>query len=315
MSTFYDELISDVNEEIEHLHGTKKRYKAYINYHDLVKDFGNTYIYDIWLSDELHLEEEEDIQLSSVGHHMTATVVTVHENQNITIRLNGKLTKEIYTLTKTFDPTFILTSLKVSLNQVKSDPNELSCAIQSACTFCETFELNECIELPSSLNHSQKLALAKAENYKISFIWGPPGTGKTFTLAQIIFRAYLRGDRALIVSTSNVAVDQVLLAFDRLSSNLDKSSVWRLGTSDEQRCIEYTREGLDTNKAKLVFSTLATLVIKYPIISTIPFDMVIIDEASMVSLPYIFITANLSKRNTVIVGDFNQLPPISQTSS
>jgi hypothetical protein len=43
------------------------------------------------------------------------------------------------------------------------------------------------------------------------------------------------------------------------------------------------------------------------------FDTVILDEASMVLLPALYLAAGLAKQRVVICGDFNQLPPIVQT--
>src|ERR1022692_3359567 len=40
------------------------------------------------------------------------------------------------------------------------------------------------------------------------------------------------------------------------------------------------------------------------------FDVVIIDEASMLMFPMSFYAAGLAKRTVVVAGDFRQLPPI-----
>ena len=44
------------------------------------------------------------------------------------------------------------------------------------------------------------------------------------------------------------------------------------------------------------------------------FDVIIIDEASMVQLPAIYYTAGLAKDSLVISGDFRQLSPIIPTN-
>jgi len=43
------------------------------------------------------------------------------------------------------------------------------------------------------------------------------------------------------------------------------------------------------------------------------FDVVILDEASMLLLPALFHAAGLAKESVVISGDFRQLPPIIQS--
>lgn len=53
--------------------------------------------------------------------------------------------------------------------------------------------------------------------WKTSYLWGPPGTGKTYTLGMMIAK-YLQqfpDHRVLIMSTTNTAVDQALVAVDK----------------------------------------------------------------------------------------------------
>ncbi|WP_457561677.1 IGHMBP2 family helicase [Caminibacter pacificus] len=58
------------------------------------------------------------------------------------------------------------------------------------------------------LNSSQNEALKKAVNSEVFLIHGPPGTGKTTTLAEVIKQNI--GKKILVSADSNVAVDNVL---------------------------------------------------------------------------------------------------------
>lgn len=58
-------------------------------------------------------------------------------------------------------------------------------------------------------NPSQTDAIVKAFRRPVSYIWGPPGTGKTKTLAHIVEASLRSGRRTLVVSHSNAAVDEV----------------------------------------------------------------------------------------------------------
>ncbi|MCP8969564.1 AAA domain-containing protein [Ectobacillus ponti] len=60
----------------------------------------------------------------------------------------------------------------------------------------------------------------------VTFVWGPPGTGKTYTLARAAANHYLKGKRVLIVAHSNAAVDVLMLEMARF---LQKKGSWKTG--------------------------------------------------------------------------------------
>lgn len=74
----------------------------------------------------------------------------------------------------------------------------------------EFSEKNE-IEFRTELNESQQdavhLALAA---HDVAIIHGPPGTGKTTTIIELIIQAIERGDKVLACAPSNTAVDNLL---------------------------------------------------------------------------------------------------------
>lgn len=67
------------------------------------------------------------------------------------------------------------------------------------------------IEFHSSLNPSQQEAVCFALSAQdVAIIHGPPGTGKTTTVIELIIQAVKRGDKVLAVAPSNTAVDNLL---------------------------------------------------------------------------------------------------------
>eukprot|EP00257_Ricinus_communis_P020220 XP_015579403.1 DNA-binding protein SMUBP-2 isoform X2 [Ricinus communis] len=63
----------------------------------------------------------------------------------------------------------------------------------------------------SNLDHSQKDAISKALSSKDVFLLhGPPGTGKTTTVVEIILQEVKRGAKILACAASNIAVDNIV---------------------------------------------------------------------------------------------------------
>ncbi|XVV04915.1 AAA domain-containing protein [Actinosynnema sp. CA-248983] len=60
------------------------------------------------------------------------------------------------------------------------------------------------------LNERQQLAVEHALASDVTFIWGPPGTGKTEVVSRIIQGCLHQGARILFLAPSNIAVDQAL---------------------------------------------------------------------------------------------------------
>jgi superfamily I DNA and/or RNA helicase len=112
---------------------------------------------------------------------------------------------------------------------------------------------------PFGFNGSQKEAVNKALNNSLSIIEGPPGTGKTQTILNIIANAVMYGESVAVVSSNNSATKNVLdklekykidfiaaylgssqnkTDFINLQKSLPDFTDWRLKTEDEQHITE-----------------------------------------------------------------------------
>jgi len=89
------------------------------------------------------------------------------------------------------------------------------------------------------LNPEQAEAVGSALGRDTTFIWGPPGTGKTRAIGTIGEQLYRRERSALVVSHTNAAVDQALLHIAaQLDADLAAGSVLRVGDPADQRLKE-----------------------------------------------------------------------------
>ncbi|MED4018653.1 DEAD/DEAH box helicase [Sutcliffiella cohnii] len=81
----------------------------------------------------------------------------------------------------------------------------------------------------------------------ITFVWGPPGTGKTYTLARVAANLLLKNKSVLILSHSNQAVDVLL---GETSSFLKKKNMFREGL--------LIRYGSPSSEFKVLYEDLTT---------------------------------------------------------
>jgi len=93
-----------------------------------------------------------------------------------------------------------------------------------------------------SLRDAQVVALAKTSS-GLTYLWGPPGTGKTYTLARTVASLVAREYKVLVVAPTNVAVDNILLAIHRsylaMGSELPGGFLLRAGYPDLEELQNY----------------------------------------------------------------------------
>ncbi|KAG0369085.1 hypothetical protein BGX24_002558 [Mortierella sp. AD032] len=161
--------------------------------------------------------------------------------------------------------------LKSSLTQVTQ--NSLPLALTNVLfgrqtpTFDETWaNLSSVKFLDPTLNPSQQEAVRFAlAAEQVALIHGPPGTGKTFTLVELIRQLVLQKKRILVCGPSNISVDNLVerLAVYRLNivrtghparllpSVLDHSLDVLSRTSDQGRLVNDIRVELDETFQKI----------------------------------------------------------------
>ncbi|ELZ19188.1 DNA replication factor Dna2, partial [Haloterrigena salina JCM 13891] len=155
-----------------------------------------------------------------------------------------------------------------------------------------------------------------AEDFAL--IHGPPGTGKTYTIARAIRAMVERGERVLLSAFTNRAVDNALEALlEQLDDVVDDERVVRVGSEsgvrEDMEPYRLERAGdpedrvAELENAQVVAATTATCGSR--IMKEQSFDAALVDEAAQLTEPGTHAAANLAER-FVLVGDHEQLPPV-----
>lgn len=169
-----------------------------------------------------------------------------------------------------------------------------------------------------SLIYDDEEAFKKAiEALDIELIHGPPGSGKTAEIVNLIENLVDDGKKVFITALTNKAIENI---HRRLIDEKGLGNkILRIGNSS--RIEDYFPEStikMDYHNKPLLKMAIES---KQIVISTIhsssseslekitELDYVILDEASQINIPMSFLAISRAKK-VVLVGDHNQLPPI-----
>lgn len=212
---------------------------------------GKSYIYQIKLElsdgQEPHFHDGIPFALKLYGKNFLCEAVDFdYENGRLFFTSNRRIGNASYCLI-VMDSSFILEGLKKRLLEIeeKGVNDELPF---TKILFDETRDIKDVHhkEVPAKfkngLDESQRRAFDASLDKDITFIWGPPGTGKSFTLASIIYALYELGeDRTAVCCLSNVAVDQLLCKvldiIDNEGKKLEPGNIYRAGRTMDSRVI------------------------------------------------------------------------------
>lgn len=141
---------------------------------------------------------------------------------------------------------------------------------------------------------------------------GPPGTGKTYQIAEICKRLCEQGKSVLVTSLTNRALIEVIEK-PALKNMLDEGKVFKTKMSTDEAKefprLQQTKE-VNPQPSNLVLSTFFIASSEAVNLTDIPpFDYVIVDEASQALLA-MFGAAKLLGKKNIWIGDTKQLPPV-----
>lgn len=214
--TEISDYIKALAEEKSHLkHNGGRSYKVTSGRRISISGGRYSYIFD--LETEMYLSDDAPIKVTTGGSTTTGNVL-VCDGFRITVILESDLGVRVNVAHITVEPWRLLESLSDRLQSLSKSDKIAMMLLEQGPRLSEKKPL-------SAIATGQKTARNRAVNEPITVIWGPPGTGKTHTMAEIAIDSIAKGKSVLVVSHSNISVDGVVLKVSELlhRNNMQKA--------------------------------------------------------------------------------------------
>jgi superfamily I DNA and/or RNA helicase len=243
MSKLIDSYVNNFTESIQmEMEAMKKRQGVFeVEIYDgrrvkSKKDNSNYYSFKLKFNNEKVVKNAE-CDLRCEGFDFLVTIDEI-EKKKIILRSDKHISMNGDKYLLVFYPWFLYDNLQRVLDSLKTEPNfYLKNALM---LFGERDCLSENKQLLAKheqINDSQLKAIQHCMNSNLTFIWGPPGTGKTSTLSHLILELVKTESRVLIASTTNAAIQQVLSKLNdntELSETFETGKILRVGSAKEE---------------------------------------------------------------------------------
>lgn len=151
----------------------------------------------------------------TIGNESHEASVVAFDDDSITIDVKDELPNTIAEAKLDNGATVLMELLIKRIESNSSKENPAGQRMMSAInTECKRIDDNETIELDNQLKTAQINAIRSAVCNNITFIWGPPGTGKTTVISHVIMELLKRDRSVMLVSHTNSAVNGAIKKVD-----------------------------------------------------------------------------------------------------
>jgi len=209
----FTNIIQAVRDEIIEIQTSQNVRKLKLSDGKLVGVVGEVYRYRFILSDDFRTQIDSPIEIT-VGNYpetFNGTILLTEPDKFIEIGVEKNLGNIISDAVIAIRLDFIWKAVEKKLNQdIKTTQIILlRSLLNPKFDFCYDDQVVE--EWGEhEPNHEQRTALLNGLANKVSFVHGPPGTGKSDTIGWLTKELLRRGEKVLIVSHTNIAVDNAL---------------------------------------------------------------------------------------------------------
>ncbi len=185
------------------------------------------YCYSFELETELHLADDSSVSVITTDVEAQGYVILCEDFQIIVV-INAPLGKKVSSAMISVEPWKLLESLGNKIDRLDRR-SKIAYKLVNKGPYLAT---NDDV---SMIPKGQDAAIKHEHDNEITVIWGPPGTGKTYTMSSIAIDALKHGKTVLIVSHSNISVDGVIKAIaqrmpeEDLEDEMHQGKVLRYG--------------------------------------------------------------------------------------
>lgn len=171
---------------------------------------------NIDIAEELEIGEEQISVIESVINDTSTTWDSLESIMKDAISNDVRLDSQLYLSLSAENPA--LSQINSELKQLasKKDGELLNEFLSGNMTnnSADTYDEDVLFQVMPN-DESQRKAIASAFSSKVSVITGPPGTGKTQMILNLIVNAFIKGKTVLVASKNNKAVDNIKERYDR----------------------------------------------------------------------------------------------------
>ncbi|WP_423798171.1 DEAD/DEAH box helicase [Neobacillus sp. SAB-20_R2A] len=213
-SSLINEWQTALRHEVNYLKEQGGTQYSIINGKFLYRD-SNTSVYLFTLVSEVFFPDGTPVRIERVNNSIFGEVLSV-EGFEIELKLDSFIGEEIKDAKMYSEPWQLMVELSNRLEDIKGSETKRR-------------RVESLIGGNAKTKHEEKLKEKKKEllyrSYfnQTTYIWGPPGTGKTYNLSRIVTSNYLKGRNILVMAHSNAAVD-VLMA--EVMNVLEEKEKW-----------------------------------------------------------------------------------------
>lgn len=158
------------------------------------------------------------------------------EGENVILSTDVYLGNELSEMHMYYDPWELLDELHMRLEELKKSKRKRARVQRLMNPNMEAKHPEDKV-----VSNVHELVL-RAKYNPVTYVWGPPGTGKTYTLARTAANKYIKKQKILILAQSNQAVDVLMAettAFLKRKGKFSEGELLRYGSGAGEMLVEH----------------------------------------------------------------------------